>query len=65
MKGYGGVIIHIKNEGVPLDTATDLFWGFMYRSVLCKLYEIIVLLYITIEKYQLGYCIKDLTFQDG
>lgn len=37
-----------------MGTATDLFWGFMYRSVLCKLYEINVLLYITIEKVSAG-----------
>lgn len=41
---------------------TNFILGCMYRSIVCKLYEIIVLLYIT---YHLEYCVKDFTFQDG
>lgn len=55
----------MKDEGVPLGAATNFILGCMYRSVVCKLYEIIILLYITIVKYQLEYCVKDFTFQDG
>lgn len=54
-----------KSEGVPLGDASNFMLGCMYMNVVCKLYEIIVLLYLTIVKYQLGYWVKDLTSQDG
>lgn len=59
------VIIHIKDEEVLLGTNANFISGSRYRNVACKLYEIIILLYIAVVNYQLEYCVKGFTFQDG